>query len=498
MFAFLVPLTFPSVQNASFFSSSLVERRPPFNFIDLYIPANPFNALANNVVPAVVLFSVILGIALVGVDQRERVLEVLQVARDAIGRATRSVTRLTPYGLFAIAANAAGTLGLEQLSRLQIYLMAYVAIALMVSLWVLPGLIAALTPIRLRDVLSESRNALITATIAGDLFIVLPSLMQACDTLLRRISHGDEDAGRLTEVIVPASFNFPHTGKLLSLSFVLFAGLVCRRDRAAVRLPGPRADRAGDVLRQPQRGGAVSPRSVPDSRRYVPAVPGHRRHQLHASAALAAAMHTLTVAAAGLVCGDRPAAVAAGAAALLCGRDRDAHLVVLGGTRLIAARGLSTEYSRDKVLASMHLLHEPVTATVEREWSPAPPTNLPPLETIAARKQLRVGYLPDALPFAFFNQSGDLVGFDVELAHRLAREMGVASRSFPRSRAISRKPLADGYCDLIMSGCRGHDQSRAGGAVLRLVSRRDASPSSSRTASASATTAGAPFASVAP
>ena len=56
-FAFLIPLTFPHVQNASFFSSSLVERRTAFNFIDLYIPANPFNSLANNVVPAVVLFS---------------------------------------------------------------------------------------------------------------------------------------------------------------------------------------------------------------------------------------------------------------------------------------------------------------------------------------------------------------------------------------------------------------------------------------------------------
>ena len=30
--------------------------------------------------------------------------------------------------------------------------------------------------------------------------------------------------GAETDVIVPASFNFPHTGKLLSLSFVLFAG----------------------------------------------------------------------------------------------------------------------------------------------------------------------------------------------------------------------------------------------------------------------------------
>ena len=34
----------------------------------------------------------------------------------AISRATRFVTKLTPYGLFAIAANAAGTLNVEQLA----------------------------------------------------------------------------------------------------------------------------------------------------------------------------------------------------------------------------------------------------------------------------------------------------------------------------------------------------------------------------------------------
>ena len=91
--------------------------------------SNPFHALANNIVPAVVLFSIVLGCALVGVDDRERLLDVLHVTRAAISRATRFVTRLTPYGLFAIAANAAGTLDLQQLGRLQIYLVAYVTIA---------------------------------------------------------------------------------------------------------------------------------------------------------------------------------------------------------------------------------------------------------------------------------------------------------------------------------------------------------------------------------
>ena len=49
------------------------------------------------------------------------------------------------------------------------------------------------------------------------------------------------------------------------------------------------------------------------------------------------------------------------------------------------------------------------------------------LEAIRSRGSLRVGFLPDALPFAFFNSRTELVGFDIELAHRLAGELGVAA-----------------------------------------------------------------------
>src|SRR4029079_568019 len=115
---------------------------------------------------AVVLFSVVVGVALIGVERKQTLLDVLQVVGEAVSRATRLVTRLTPYGLFAIAATAAGTLDVEQLGRLQIYLLTYVAIALLVSLWALPGLVAALTPIPALDLLQTTRNALITAFVA--------------------------------------------------------------------------------------------------------------------------------------------------------------------------------------------------------------------------------------------------------------------------------------------------------------------------------------------
>ena len=275
------------------------------------------------------------------------------------------MTRLTPYGLFAIAANAAGTLSLEQLSRLQIYLVAYVAVALLVSLWVLPGLVAALTPIRARDVLGESRDSLITAFIAGDLFIVLPGLMQASRTLLDRLRPGDAEPGRLTEVIVPASFNFPHTGKLLSLSFVLFAGWFA--DALVPLSDYPQLALAGLVTFFGSLTAAV-PFLLDQFR-----IPADTFQLFLATGvinsrvgSLVAAVHTLTVAllVACAVTGHLrwrrgPLLSYAGVTAALV-------IVVLGGTRLLFATGLSQEYSKDKVLASMHLLHEPVDATVAR------------------------------------------------------------------------------------------------------------------------------------
>ena len=56
----------------------------------------------------------------------------------------------------------AGTLSVEELERLQVYLVSYVGISLLLSLWVLPGLVAALTPVPYRAVLSRTRDALVT------------------------------------------------------------------------------------------------------------------------------------------------------------------------------------------------------------------------------------------------------------------------------------------------------------------------------------------------
>jgi len=144
---FMFPLMLPPQQTASFFSTTLLAPREPFDFVGLYIPSNPFNALANNVVPAVVLFSAFLGVSLIAVPGKQPLLDVFAVAEKAMARVMKLVARLMPLGLFFITATAAGTLSLEELRRLQVYLLAYIAVSLLLSLWILPGLVAALTPI---------------------------------------------------------------------------------------------------------------------------------------------------------------------------------------------------------------------------------------------------------------------------------------------------------------------------------------------------------------
>ena len=111
----------------------------------------------------------------------------------------------------------------EQAERLELYLVAYAGLALLLALWVLPGLVSALTPIPARAIFTATREALLTAAIVGDQFVVLPVLIASCRELVARHGRADAQAAAMPDVIVPASYNFPHSGKLLSVSFVLFA-----------------------------------------------------------------------------------------------------------------------------------------------------------------------------------------------------------------------------------------------------------------------------------
>lgn len=449
----LFPVIFPPKQSASFFSTTLLEEREPFDFLSLYIPTNPFHSLANNVVPAVVLFSIVVGVALIGVPNRAPLLDVLRTAGRAVSQATTFIVALTPLGIFAIAAVVSGTLSPDDLQRLEAYLIGYVVLALFLSLWVLPGLVATLTPVPYRELLIRNRDALVMAFMTTSLFAVLPLITEQAKALVRDHARVGPEHEAASDVIVPASFNFPHTGKLLSLSFVFFAGWF-----ADTRVPlgeYPRLAGTGLLAMFGSVNAAIPflldlMRIPADTfRLFITSSIVNARF-----GTLLAAVHTMAIAVLGTcavsgalrIDGRKLLRFAAVTSVLMVG--------LLGGTRVLLQMALDHPYDKDTSLTGMGLLHEWGT---RRVFGPGEAPALPPVETsvldrVRQRGALRVGYFDDSLPYIFVNRRGELVGFDVEMALLLARDLGVAAELVPIDRAILEGGLDPGLCDLVMSG----------------------------------------------
>jgi len=74
------------------------------------------------------------------------------------------------------------------------------------------------------------------------------------------------------------------------------------------------------------------------------------------------------------------------------------------------------------------------------------------LELIQRRGILRVGYLPDRLPWAYRNSAGTTVGFDMEMAHRLARDLDVDLEVVRVIGSDVPVGLDIGSIDILMSG----------------------------------------------
>ena len=142
---FLAPLALPAGKGGAFFSAAPQDAEHPIDWVNLYIPSNPFYALANNVVPAVVVFAVLAGIALMGMKDKDALLRPLAVFNAAMGRVGTMVAKTTPFGIFAIAAHTAATMRLEEFERLQGFLLLYAGFACLLTFWLLPGLVAATT-----------------------------------------------------------------------------------------------------------------------------------------------------------------------------------------------------------------------------------------------------------------------------------------------------------------------------------------------------------------
>jgi len=467
---FLLPLALPAGKGGAFFSFGGLEPERAIDWLDLYIPANPFRALANNVVPAVVVFAVLAGVGLMALPRKQVLLEPLGVFNEAMGRVGSLLARLTPLGIFAIAGTTAGTMQLEEFGRLQGFVLTYAVFACLLTFWLLPGLVAALTPVGHRRMVTIAQDALVTAFVTSNLFIVLPILVERSRALLaaRRAKDGGTDGEReneLVDVLVPTSFNFPHGAKVLSIGFVLFAGWYAGVDVPAARYPALAGAGLLAVF------GSINTAipflldlvRVPADLFQLFVVSGVLNSRF---GAMTSAMHTLVVAVLGtcLVTGRFELHRARLARYLVV-----SALLVAGsvlGSRALLGRIMPEPVRAAELLGGLSPRPPLAPVTLLRTPPPAPQPPVPRGARLAAvleSGRLRVGFDEDSVPWAFVNAKGEVVGFDAEMAHSLALQLGVRLEFvlLPRDRERILEALEAGVVDVIMSGARASTRNAA-------------------------------------
>jgi len=446
-----LPLAYPDWTSASFFSSSMIKDAAKMDFLELYIPANPFYAMANTIVPAIVVFSIFLGVALITVERRSGLIQAMDNLSAALMRMASVVAKIAPIGIFALSAAAAGTLFVEDLSRLQIYLWVYMAAWVVLAFFALPFLVARATPFSYGEVFKEARLAMVTAFATGTVLVVLPMIAEKTKALLEKRGLKSDMAVSAVDALVPTAYSFPSVGTILGIGFILFAawfigspltvsdypafcimGILTAFGSMAVAIPFML-----DFFKLPADLFELYLLGSVFTMRFATAL---------------AAMHGVVICILGACAMMNRLSwrkMFEVALASLC-----ITAAVMVGLGFILTKAIPYEYKGYKKLVNMELIGP--LAKVNHDADPAPLTGpelgRSRLQLIRERGVLRVGYAKDRLPFAFKNSKGHIVGYDMELVHALARDLGVALDVVKIDWSRVKQELDSGRIDMAVGG----------------------------------------------
>jgi Na+/H+-dicarboxylate symporter/ABC-type amino acid transport substrate-binding protein len=449
----ILPYAMPEWTASSFFKSSITEIQEPIDFLSMYIPANLFGSMANNVVPAVVLFSIFMGIGLSGIKNKEVLLKNLDVITAALNQINKMVVKLTPIGVFAIAAYNSGTMTVGELQRLYAYVIIYTLAVLLLGFYWLPLVISATTGIKPKQLFSATKDTLLTIFATGKIIIVLPQLIDNIKTLFAELNEDTEETNMKTELITPLAYPFPNLGTFVIFIFVPFTAWYVGNNLSltdhitflAATIPSSFvAPVTGipfllDLLKLPQDMFQLFVMSSVYTDRI--------RVVLGATHLLALTLITVKWSTSGL-------AVKWGK--ILRGFAIGIVLTVLSviGANYYLGHVLGKSDQYGSFIQMKFTTDYPKGKIVSAENLSLPDSSLlnDHLGLIKKRGVLRVGYYADKLPFAFRNEEGDLLGFDIEMAYKLASELNTKVEFVKITNRESSALLNSGMIDIVMSG----------------------------------------------
>lgn len=452
---FILSLAITQAPTPNFLNATIVQSKD--TLLDLLIPVNPFFDLVNNNIPAIVIFSIIYGIAIQRIKKKETFLDVLNLVKQASVTIWEWVVMLAPFAVFALFADSFGTLDLKTLTSLSTYLLTMLAGTFILAFWVLPAIISSLCPIKSTEILAYLRSAFVIAVVTSLSVAALPFIQKAAEKLADQVKIKDDNSSEIISTTLAVSYPLAQLGNFFVWLFVLFAAFYYRApisldDQIVLPFvsllssfgsPSTSIDAVSflaDWLTFPKEASAL----------YVEMMTITRYGQVLVSVmgfAFITFLVTLRY---------------YGKLQFNARRGATALLVSVGILSLVtySIRAFENRYDSSKPPTYLTFdlskeVTEGVTASIEELTDPErmdKKTYRRTLVRIQKSGELRVGFNSDIIPFSYRNSKNKLVGFDIAYAYQLARDLGVKLTFVPFTWGNLEEDLKHRKFDIAASG----------------------------------------------
>lgn len=425
---------------------------PHLNFAELLIPDNIFYDLTNNIVPAIVIFSLLIGIALIHLKEKEVIMNGLQNLVSALTRITAWIARITPIGTFLIIANQVGTIQLSTVKQVSTYVILYLLGTCSIVFWVFPRLTSMLTSIPAYKWLQQTLPILVLAYTTNVVIVCLPYIIELLKKETAIIDPTDEKAQTQIQGTVSVVFNLP-LGALFITLFVFFVSIF-------YGLPlGFSSQVELFITTFLTNLGSVGLGSWINSLTFILDSLGLPINAIN--------LYLTTLP---FTSGFQSMLSAMQITSLSLFITLSCRNMLLFKWKRIVGKTLSTLFPMVLVFFALKSFNPlptikneaksiyelTITSTIPvKVHKNIPLANFFEGDTfdhILATKTLRVGYYPHAAPFCFYNVTNDLVGYDIAFAYELAYDLGCKLELIPLNYNNVISDIQEKKYDIAMSG----------------------------------------------
>jgi Na+/H+-dicarboxylate symporter/ABC-type amino acid transport substrate-binding protein len=420
----LTPSFLPPLPSSPLFNPDLLETHESSTLLDIFLPSNIFSALAHGNFPAIVIFSLAIGIVLQTMKGREAVLALVEPLRNLFSTILNSVIHhVTPFGILAVTAHTVGDSSSMEFQRLLGLVAMYVVSITVVVLVILPAVLLSFTRFGYREIWRIIRDPLVLALSAGSVLITLPVVVANVRAVLDPKTGEDEENFTPVEALIPLGMTLFSLGKITTSMFVPFAAWYFD---APMSIPRILAMLPSAIPTAMGRSSIAVIEEIPKAGLPANLVSLYYINEqwisrcsdiftLPAVATMALLLHAFLAKSIRF----RPAPL------FSLGLLATALAVSMGwgANRLLAATLSGSSHAHEIVMTQPSIVPEisPTILSAAELPPPAPGT----LARVKERGVLRAGIRSDSPPYAYRNSAGELVGHDIDLLKALALSLGV-------------------------------------------------------------------------